>query len=184
VIEFEPTISDELVFEEKVFGGAVPKNYFPAVEKGLQECMCKGVLAGCPVSGLKATLLDGSYHPVDSSEMAFKMAASIAYKEGLKNADPVLLEPVGSLAVKVPDENTGDVMGELNKRRGRMLGMNPCGENMTEILAEVPEREMHDFTMYLRQVTKGMGTFTFEFARYEQLPSNLVSDVILSINND
>lgn len=184
VIEFEPTISDELVFEEKVFGGAVPKNYFPAVEKGLQECMEKGVLAGCPVSGLKATLLDGSYHPVDSSEMAFKMAASIAYKEGLKNADPVLLEPIGSLSVTVPDDNTGDVMGELNKRRGRMLGMNPCGDGMTEILAEVPEREMHDFAMYIRQITKGMGSFTFNFARYEQLPSNLVSDVIVSINSE
>lgn len=184
VIEFEPTIGDELVFEEKVFGGAVPKNYFPAVEKGLQECMTKGVLAGCPVSGLKATLLDGSYHPVDSSEMAFKMAASIAYKEGLKNADPVLLEPIGSLSVTVPDDNTGDVMGELNKRRGRMLGMNPAGDNMTEIIAEVPMREMHDFTMYLRQVTKGMGSFTFDFVRYEQLPAALVSDVILSINSD
>lgn len=186
IIEFEPSIGDELVFEEKVFGGAVPKNYFPAVEKGLQECMAKGVLAGCPVSGLKATLLDGSYHPVDSSEMAFKMAASIAYKEGLKNADPVLLEPIGTLNVIVPDDNTGDVMGELNKRRGRMLGMNPVEDEsgMTEIIAEVPMREMHDFTMYLRQVTKGMGSFTFDFVRYEQLPSALVSDVILSINTE
>lgn len=182
VMEFEPSIGDELIFEEKVFGGAVPKNYFPAVEKGIQECMTKGVLAGCPVCGLKATLLDGSYHPVDSSEMAFKMAASIAYKEGLKNADPVLLEPIGSLAVTIPDDNTGDVMGELNKRRGRMLGMNPAEENMTEIIAEVPMREMHDFTMYLRQVTKGMGSFTFDFVRYEQLPATLISDVILSIN--
>ncbi len=184
VIEFEPSLGDDLVFEEKVFGGAVPKNYFPAVEKGLQEAMVKGVLAGCPVSGLKATLLDGSYHPVDSSEMAFKMAASIAYKEGLKNADPVLLEPIGSLNVLIPDDNTGDVMGELNKRRGRMLGMNPAEENMTEIIAEVPMREMHDFTMYLRQVTKGMGSFTFDFVRYEQLPAMLVSEVILSINNE
>ncbi len=184
VIEFEPSLGDELVFEEKVFGGAVPKNYFPAVEKGIQECMAKGVLAGCPVSGLKATLLDGSYHPVDSSEMAFKMAASIAYKDGLKNADPVLLEPIGSLSVIIPDDNTGDVMGELNKRRGRMLGMNPTEEGMTEIIAEVPMREMHDFTMYLRQVTKGMGSFTFDFVRYEQLPAMLVSEVILSINNE
>ncbi len=184
VMEFEPSLGDELVFEEKVFGGAVPKNYFPAVEKGIQECMAKGVLAGCPVSGLKATLLDGSYHPVDSSEMAFKMAASIAYKDGLKNADPVLLEPIGSLSVIIPDDNTGDVMGELNKRRGRMLGMNPTEEGMTEIIAEVPMREMHDFTMYLRQVTKGMGSFTFDFVRYEQLPAMLVSEVILSINNE
>ena len=121
-IEFEPCVSDELIFEERVFGGAVPKNFFPAVEKGLQESIKKGVLAGFPVVGLKAILVDGSYHPVDSSEMAFKMAASIAYKEGMRLADPVLLEPIGALNVLVPDENTGDIMGELNKRRGRVLG--------------------------------------------------------------
>lgn len=177
-IEFEPCVSDELIFEEKVFGGAVPKNYFPAVEKGLQECVKKGVLAGCPVVGLKAILLDGSYHPVDSSEMAFKTAASLAYKEGLKNADPVMLEPIGTLNVLVPDENTGDVMGELNKRRGRVSGMEPAETGMTAISAEVPMREMHDFTMYLRQTTRGMGSFTFDFMRYEQLPSNLLTEVI------
>lgn len=177
-IEFEPCVSDELIFEEKVFGGAVPKNYFPAVEKGLQECVKKGVLAGCPVVGLKAILLDGSYHPVDSSEMAFKTAASLAYKEGLKNADPVMLEPIGTLNVLVPDENTGDVMGELNKRRGRVSGMEPAETGMTAITAEVPMREMHDFTMYLRQTTRGMGSFTFDFMRYEQLPSNLLTEVI------
>ena len=177
-IEFEPCVSDELVFEEKVFGGAVPKNYFPAVEKGLQDSVKKGVLAGCPVVGLKAILLDGSYHPVDSSEMAFKTAASLAYKEGLKQAEPIMLEPIGSLKVAVPDENTGDVMGELNKRRGRVLGMEPNEDKLTEISAEVPMREMHSFTMYLRQVTRGMGSFTFDFLRYEQLPANLVADVI------
>ncbi|MGN0620391.1 MAG: elongation factor G [Porcipelethomonas sp.] len=177
-IEFEPCISDDLVFEEKVFGGAVPKNYFPAVEKGLQECVKKGILAGCPVVGLKAILVDGSYHPVDSSEMAFKTAASLAFKEGLKQADPVMLEPVGSLRVIVTDDNTGDVMGELNKRRGRVLGMEPAEEGMTEIYAEVPVREMHDFAMYLRQITRGMGSFTFDFARYEQLPANLLAEVI------
>ena len=182
-IEFEPCVSDTLVFEEKVFGGAVPRNYFPAVEKGLQDSIKKGVLAGCPVVGLKAILVDGSYHPVDSSEMAFKMAASIAYKEGLKQADPVMLEPIGNLSVIVPDDNTGDVMGELNKRRGRMLGMNPVQKGITEILAEVPMREMHDFTMYIRQVTRGMGSFTFDFVRYEQLPANLLSDVILEAGN-
>ncbi|MGN1481893.1 elongation factor G [Porcipelethomonas sp.] len=177
-IEFEPCVSDSLVFEEKVFGGAVPRNYFPAVEKGLQEAVKKGVLAGCPVVGLKAILVDGSYHPVDSSEMAFKTAASLAYKEGLKQADPVMLEPIGSLKVTVPDENTGDVMGDLNKRRGRVLGMEPTEDGMTEISAEVPMREMHSFTMYLRQVTRGMGSFVFDFLRYEQLPANLLTEVI------
>ena len=126
-IEFEPCVSDTLVFEEKIFGGAVPKNYFPAVQKGLEESVRKGVLAGCPVVGLKAILVDGSYHPVDSSEMAFKTAASIAYKEGLRQADPVMLEPIGELKVTAPDDNTGDIMGELNKRRGRVLGMEPVG---------------------------------------------------------
>lgn len=181
-IEFEPCISNELIFEEKVFGGAVPRNYFPAVEKGLQESVKKGVLAGCPVAGLKAILVDGSYHPVDSSEMAFKIAASIAFKEGLKQADPIMLEPIESLSVIIPDENTGDVMGELNKRRGRVIGMNPLEKGMTEICAEVPTREMHDFIMYIRQVTKGMGSFTTEFLRYEPLPSNLLSEVIASVS--
>lgn len=181
-IEFEPCLSDELVFEEKVFGGAVPKNFFPAVEKGLRDCMNKGVLAGCPVTGVKAILVDGSYHPVDSSEMAFKTAASIAFKEGIKQADPTILEPVGTLKALIPNDNTGDVMGDLNKRRGRVLGMNPAEEKgMTEIVAEVPEREMQTFTMQLRQITRGRGSFEFEFVRYEQLPANLVSDVILSL---
>lgn len=178
-IEFEPCISDELIFEEKVFGGAVPKNFFPAVEKGLQECVKKGVLAGFPVVGLKAILVDGSYHPVDSSEMAFKTAATIAYKEGLPQAEPMLLEPIGALNVTVPDDNTGDIIGELNKRRGRVLGMTPSDKNgMTEVTAEVPMAEMADFTMTLRQMTQGQGFFTFEKERYEQLPSNLVADVI------
>lgn len=181
-IEFEPCMGDDLVFEERVFGGAVPRNFFPAVEKGLQECVRKGVLAGCPVVGLKAILVDGSYHPVDSSEMAFKMAASIAYKEGLPQADPVMLEPIGSLNVTAPDENTGDVMGELNKRRGRVLGMEPVAPGMTLIQAEVPIREMQDFALYLRQSTRGMGEFSFTFLRYEQLPANLLSTVIASVN--
>ncbi|MBQ8906563.1 MAG: elongation factor G [Ruminococcus sp.] len=177
-IEFEPCVGDDLVFEERVFGGAVPRNFFPAVEKGLQEAVRKGVLAGCPVVGLKAILVDGSYHPVDSSEMAFKMAASIAYKEGLRQADPIMLEPIGSLNVEVPDENTGDVMGELNKRRGRVLGMEPTTKGMTSIQAEVPMREMQDFALYLRQVTRGMGTFLLDFLRYESLPANLLAEVI------
>ncbi|MBP5379112.1 MAG: elongation factor G [Ruminococcus sp.] len=180
-IEFEPCVSDTLVFEEKIFGGAVPKNYFPAVQKGLEESVKKGVLAGCPVVGLKAILVDGSYHPVDSSEMAFKTAASIAYKEGLRQADPVMLEPIGELKVIAPDDNTGDIMGELNKRRGRVLGMEPVGNGNTQILAEVPMREMHDFAMYLRQTTRGMGSFTLDFVRYEQLPANLLTEVISAV---
>ncbi|MDE6034762.1 MAG: elongation factor G [Ruminococcus sp.] len=183
-IEFEPCVSDTLVFEEKVFGGAVPKNYFPAVQKGLEESTKKGVLAGCPVVGLKAILVDGSYHPVDSSEMAFKTAASIAYKEGLRKADPVMLEPVGKLRVTAPDDNTGDIMGELNKRRGRVLGMEPVSHGVTTIEAEVPMREMHDFALYLRQVTRGLGSFTLDFERYEQLPANLLTEVISSVNSD
>lgn len=183
-IEFEPCVSDTLVFEEKVFGGAVPKNYFPAVQKGLEDSIKKGVLAGCPVVGLKAILVDGSYHPVDSSEMAFKTAASIAYKEGMKQADPVMLEPIGELKVTAPDENTGDIMGELNKRRGRVIGMEPVTHGVTMIQAEVPAREMHDFAMYLRQTTRGLGSFTFEFERYEQLPANLLTEVIASVNSE
>ena len=184
-IEFEPCLSDDLVFEEKVFGGAVPKNFFPAVEKGLQDCMKKGVLAGCPVTGLKAVLVDGSYHPVDSSEMAFKTAAGIAFKEGLKQADPTILEPIGKLVVTAPDENTGDIMGDLNKRRGRVIGMNPDSKKkgVTVIEAEVPMREMQSFTTQLRQITRGNGSFTLEHLRYEQLPGNLVSEVILSVDN-
>ncbi len=183
-IEFEPCISEELVFEEKVFGGAVPKNYFPAVEKGLQDCMKKGVLAGCPVTGVKAILTDGSYHPVDSSEMAFKTAAALAFKEGMKNADPTILEPIGTLKVLIPNDNTGDVMGDLNKRRGRVLGMDPAEEKgMTLITAEVPEREMQTFTTQLRQITRGRGSFEFDFVRYEQLPANLVAEVIVSLNS-
>lgn len=181
-IEFEPCISDTLVFEERVFGGAVPKNYFPAVQKGLEDSVKKGVLAGCPVVGLKAILVDGSYHPVDSSEMAFKTAASIAYKEGLRQADPVMLEPIGELKVTAPDDKTGDIMGDLNKRRGRVLGMEPVSHGITTIIAEVPVREMHDFAMYLRQVTRGLGSFTFEFLRYEQLPANLLTEVISAIH--
>ena len=178
-IEFEPCISDELIFEERVFGGAVPKNYFPAVEKGLQECVKHGVLAGFPVVGVKAILVDGSYHPVDSSEMSFKTAAALAFKEGIPQAEPMLLEPVGNLTVTVPDDKTGDVIGELNKRRGRVMGMIPSEEKgMTEVTAEVPMAEMSDFTLTLRQMTQGQGTFTLEQARYDRLPENLVAEVI------
>ena len=177
-IEFEPCDSEELVFAENVFGGAVPRDFFPAVEKGLQDCVKKGVLAGYPVVGLKATLVDGSYHPVDSSEMAFKTAASLAYKAGLQEASPIILEPIGSLKVQVPDDTTGDMMGELNKRRGRVLGMNSIGEGMTEIEAEAPMSEMQDFATLVRQMTQGSGSFTLEFSRYDPLPSNLEAAVI------
>ena len=177
-VEFEPTVGDDLVFEEKVFGGAVPKSFFPAVEKGLQDCVKHGVLAGYPVVGLKATLVDGSYHPVDSSEMSFKMAASLAYKAGMPQASPVLLEPIGNLKVYVPDSNTGDIIGDLNKRRGRVLGMNPANDGLQEIEADVPMSEMSDFATAIRSMTQGRGYFNFEFARYEQLPSNLEAMVI------
>ena len=178
-IRFEPTDSEELVFEEEVFGGAVPKNYFPAVEKGLRDCVLHGVLAGYPMVGVKATLYDGSYHPVDSSEMAFKTAASLAYKTGIKNADPTILEPVGTLVALMPDDNLGDIMGDITKRRGRVLGMGAANEaGMQELTAEVPMAEMGNFTTVLRSVTAGRGSFTFEFTRYEPAPQNIVDKVI------
>ncbi len=177
-IEFEPTSSDELVFEEKVFGGAVPKNFFPAVEKGLKESAKKGVLAGFPTVGIKATLVDGSYHPVDSSEMSFKTAASIAYKEGVPNAAPVLLEPIVTLTVVAPDEMLGDVIGDINKRRGRIVGMNPTGDKMQEIVSEAPEAELSDFSTSLRSITQGNATFNTEFARYEEVPAQLSQKII------
>ncbi len=177
-IEFEPCDSEEMVFEEKVFGGSVPKNYFPAVEKGLRQATAHGVLAGYPVVGLKATLLDGSYHPVDSSEMAFIMAAKLAYKAALPNAGPILLEPVGTLHAHVPSGNTGDIMGDVTKRRGRVLGMNPDEDGLQDVEAEVPMAEMQDFTTFMRQLTQGRGWFTLEFVRYEALPSNLEAKVI------
>ncbi len=177
-IEFEPCDSEELVFEEKVFGGSVPKNYFPAVEKGLHQASAHGVLAGYPVVGLKATLLDGSYHPVDSSEMAFIMAAKLAYKAALPQAGPILLEPVGTLKAHVPGDNTGDIMGEVTKRRGRVLGMHPDEDGLQVVEAEVPMAEMQDFTTFMRQLTQGRGWFTLEFTRYEPLPSMLEGKVI------
>ncbi|MBC8577095.1 elongation factor G [Yanshouia hominis] len=177
-IEFEPCDSDGLEFCENVFGGSVPKNFFPAVEKGLQDAIKHGMLAGYPMVGLKATLVDGSYHPVDSSEMAFKTAASLAYKAGIPQASPVILEPIGSLKVYVPDSYTGDIIGDLNKRRGRILGMNPWGDGTQEIVAEVPISEMYDFTTTLRSMTQGRGSFVLTFERYEQLPGQLEASVI------
>ncbi len=177
-IEFEPCDSDELVFCDNVFGGAVPKNYFPAVEKGLRDSMLKGVLAGYPVVGLKATLYDGSYHPVDSSEMAFKTAASIAYKAGLQEASPVLLEPVGTLTITVPSSYMGDIMGDVNKRRGRVLGNEPVDEKNVKIIADVPEGEMGSFATELKSMTQGRGSFEFEFKGYEQVPDMIAKKII------
>ena len=177
-IRFEPCDSDELVFDEEVVGGRVPKNFFPAVEKGLQDCMKKGLVAGYPMVGVKAVLYDGSYHDVDSSEMSFKTAASLAYKAGIPKASPVLLEPIGTLKCYLPDSDMGDLLGELNKRRGRVLGMNPAEDRMQEIVAEVPMSEMSDFSTLLRQITQGRGWFTLNFERYEQLPQMLEAGVI------
>ncbi len=182
-IEFEPGTEDGLKFEEKIFGGSVPKNYFPAVEKGLQECMAHGVLAGYPVISLKATLVDGSYHPVDSSEMAFKMAASLAYKQ-LVNASPVILEPIGHLEVIIPDKYMGDVIGDINKRRGRVLGMNPIGKGLSQVDADVPMAEMHKYATDLRSLSHARGKFTFEFVRYEDAPSNVAEKVIEEAKKD
>lgn len=177
-IEFEPCDSEGLEFGERVVGGAVPKGFFPAVEKGLRECMLKGVLAGYPMVGLKATLYDGSYHPVDSSEMAFKMAAAAAYKAGIPQAGPVLLEPIGVLKATVPDDNMGDIMGEVNKRRGRVLGMEPNSEGLQIVEAEVPMAEMSDFSTFIRQTTRGRGSFTFAFVRYEEAPAHVAQQIM------
>ncbi len=176
-IEFEPYDTEELVFAERVVGGAVPKNFFPAVEKGLRESMQKGVLAGYPMVGVKATLFDGSYHPVDSSEMSFKTAASLAYKEGIPKAMPVLLEPILTVTATVNDEAMGDVIGDINKRHGRVLGMTPSGDGSQEIMAEVPESEMSTFSTAMRQMTQGRGSFTTAFARYDRCPEHIAQKI-------
>lgn len=185
VIEFEPSgdMDTPVIFEEKIFGGSVPRNYFPAVEKGLQESVDKGVLAGYPFVGLKATLLDGSYHPVDSSEMAFKIATQNAYKEGMPQAKPTILEPVASVKVTIPDEYMGDIMGDLTKRRGRVLGMNPF-KGKQQIEAEVPMGEMYGYSTDLRSMTQGRGAFTLNFARYEEAPREVQEKVIAERQND
>ncbi len=183
-IEFEPGLTEEMTFEEKVFGGSVPKNYFPAVEKGLRECCQKGVLAGYPVVNLKATLLDGSYHPVDSSEMAFKTAASIAFKEGVKQAKPVLLEPVGTLKVYIPESIMGDIIGDINKRRGQIMGMGESDrDGLSVVEAEVPMSEMFKYATDLRSMSQGRGSFVFEFSKYVQAPQNIADAVIQKKNS-
>ncbi len=175
-IKFSPSTED-FEFAEEIFGGSVPKNYIPAVEKGLQECMEKGPLAGCKVQGVKAVLYDGKYHPVDSNEVSFKIAASLAFKKGIVEANPCLLEPIMKLEILVPDDFTGDVMGDMNKRRGRILGMDPQ-DGEQKLLAEAPQSELFDYALGLRAMTQGRGSFTMEFVRYEEVPRNLADEII------
>lgn len=178
-IKFSPGEAEGLTFTESVFGGAVPKNFFPAVEAGLRDCMQKGVLAGYPMVHLAADLYDGSYHEVDSNEISFKLAAGIAYREGLPKACPVILEPIGSLRVIVPDNYVGDVMGDLNKRRGRVMGIEPLADGEGQsILAEVPYAEMSDYVISLRAATQGRGRFDFDFIRYDEVPAALTDKII------
>ena len=178
-IRFEPCEeAEDLIFGEEVFGGSVPKNYFPAVEKGLRESIQKGVLAGYPVVNLKAILYDGSYHEVDSNELSFKLAARLAYKNGLPNANPVILEPYGLLKVTIPADYMGDISGDLSKRRGRVIGMNPAEDGMQVIEAEVPMSEMSSYAIDLRSMTRGWGSFTLDFIRYEEVPPMIQQSII------
>jgi elongation factor G len=177
-VKFEPNHeSTEFMFVDQIVGGVVPRQYIPAVEKGLRECIVRGVLAGYPVVGLKATLHDGSYHPVDSSEMAFKVAASLAFKKGVQEAEPVLLEPIVHVEVTVPDEYMGDIIGDLNKKRGRVLGMDPKDGNQV-VIAEVPQAEMFKYATDLRSMTQARGSFIMNFERYEEVPANISAKVI------
>lgn len=182
-ILFERT-SEEFIFEEKVFGGAVPRNYIPAVEKGIRESMEKGVLAGYPVVNVKATLLDGSYHPVDSNEMAFRMAAHQAFKKGIELATPILLEPIMKVEIYVPDEYMGDIMGDMNKRRGRILGMEPHEKGFQKVIAEVPHSEMFKYATDLRSMTQARGFFMMEFERYDEVPMPIALKVIEKSRQD
>lgn len=175
-MRFEPC-EEEFLFDSEVVGGTVPKQYIPAIEKGLRECLPKGVLAGYPVVGLKAVVYDGSYHDVDSSEMAFKIAASLAFKEGLKNARPVILEPIMSVEITVPESYTGDIMGDMNKRRGRILGMDMVNKKQV-IHAEAPQSEMFKYATDLRSMTQGRGKFTMNFERYEEAPQNIIDKIV------
>lgn len=185
-IEFEPLFDSTESFEfvDKVVGGVVPRNYIPAVEKGLRESLSRGVLAGFPMVNLRATLYDGSYHPVDSSEMAFKVAASLAYKKGCAEAGPVLLEPIYKLVVTIPDEYMGDIIGDINRRRGRILGMNPVTGGNQEVVAEVPLAEVFKYATDLRSMTQARGSFKMTFERYDELPGNLAEKVIANAKKD
>ena len=184
-VRFEPQEEqDDLIFNVEVVGGAVPKNFNPAVEKGLQEAVQKGPLAGYPMVNLKATLYDGSYHPVDSNEMAFKLAAILSFKEAMPNAMPTLLEPIAALAVTIPDSYMGDVIGDLNKRRGRVMGMNPDHEGNTVVEAEVPMAEMGTYAIDLRAMTQARGSFTMKFERYEEVPKANQQKIIDDAKNE
>jgi len=176
-IKFSPS-PEEFEFAEELFGGSVPKNYVPAVEKGLRECLDKGPLAGCKVVNIKAVLHDGSYHDVDSNEMSFKVAASLAFKKGIVEAKPCLLEPVMHLEITVPDDYTGDVMGDMNKRRGKILGMEPQRNGLQKLVAEAPQAEVFDYSIALRSMTQARGSFTIKFERYEEVPVNLAEKII------
>ncbi len=176
-IRFSPS-QQEFEFSEELFGGSIPKNYVPAVEKGLLECMNKGPLAGCKVVNVKAVLYDGSYHDVDSNEMAFKIAASLAFKKGIAEAKPCLLEPVMHLEIFVPDEYMGDVMGDMNKRRGKILGMEPQLGGGQKLMAEAPQAELFDYAIVLRSMTQARGSFTMAFERYEEVPAHLAEKII------
>jgi len=176
-IRFEPS-QEEFEFTEEIFGGSVPKNYIPAVEKGLRESLEKGVLAGCKVVNVKATLYDGSYHEVDSNEMAFKIAASLAFKKGMLEAKPILLEPIAKVEINIPDEYLGDIMGDMNKRRGRILGMEQQADGSQLVKAEAPMAEMYTYAIELKSMTQARGTFEVEFLRYEEMPNNLAEKVI------
>lgn len=178
VMRFEPLPDKDYEFAEEVFGGAVPRNYFPAVDKGLQETLEHGPLAGFPVIGVKGILTDGKYHPVDSNELAFKMAASLAFKEACKNAKPTILEPIHRIEVTIKDEYLGDVLGDVNKRRGRVLGMEPSELGYQKVVAEVPEAEIVKYTIDLKAMTQGSGTFSRAFVRYEEVPGNLVAKIV------
>ena len=176
-IRFSPS-QEEFEFSEELFGGAIPKNYVPAVEKGLKESMEKGPLAGCKVVNIKAVLYDGSYHDVDSNEMAFKIAASLAFKKGIAEAKPCLLEPVMKLEIIVPDDYVGDVMGDMNKRRGKILGMEPLAEGGQKLMAEAPQAELFDYAIVLRSMTQARGNFSMHFERYEEVPAQIAQKII------
>ncbi|MGX8797128.1 elongation factor G [Fusibacter sp. JL298sf-3] len=182
-VKFEPS-NESFVFEEKIFGGSVPKQYIPAVEKGLVESCEKGILAGCPVVNIKATLLDGSYHAVDSSEMAFKMAAHIAFKKGMEQASPVLLEPVAHVEIYIPDEYMGDIMGDMNRRRGRILGMEPNETGYQKVIAEAPQSEMFEYATELRSMTQARGWFNMRIDRYDEVPTQIAVKIIEQVKLD
>ncbi|MDO5712912.1 MAG: elongation factor G [Tissierellia bacterium] len=182
-IRFEPT-DEDFVFEEEVFGGSVPRNFFPAVEKGLVESLEHGVLAGYPVTGVKAVLHDGSYHDVDSNEMAFKIAAALAFKKGIAEAKPILLEPIMKVEISIPDAYLGDVMGDMNKRRGRILGMDQEADGTQLLIAEAPQAEMFEYAIDLRAMTQGRGTFMMEFVRYEEVPGTIAEKIIEEANKE